>query len=89
MRSMGIKGTVLFLSIGFVAPGCGGGVGACVGESSPGNGLCKDGWGEAECEEWDEDEVNGSSWTFYSGDSCEDLDYTHECSDGSFADNPC
>ena len=68
---------------------CGSGTGACIGESSPGNGLCKDGWSESECQEWDEDEVNGSSWTFEAGESCEDLGYTYTCSDGSYADNPC
>ena len=89
MKSRCLHSFVLFLLSSFMLASCGGGVGACVGESSPGNGLCKDGWDKEECEEWDEDEVNGSSWTFHSGDSCEDLDYTHECSDGSFADNPC
>ena len=81
--------TLTLFACSLLTAGCGGGGGACVGESSPGNGLCKDGWDQAECEEWDEDEINGSSWTFHSGDSCEDLGYSYTCSDGSFADNPC
>ena len=89
MNTTAMLGYSILFGSGLLLASCGGGVGACVGESSPGNGLCKDGWDEEECVEWDEDEVNGSSWTFHSGDSCEDLDYTHECSDGSYADNPC
>ncbi len=87
---MQLKGVVsIVLCSGLSLSACGGSGGACTGESSPGNGLCKDGWDQSECEEWDEDEVNGSSWTFHSGESCEDLGYTYECSDGSYADNPC
>ena len=68
---------------------CAGSSGACVGESSPGNGRCKDGWEREECEAWDEDEVNGSDWTFHAGEDCQDLGYTERCVDGSYADESC
>ena len=80
---------VLVFACSLLAVSCGGSGGACVGESSPGNGLCKDGWSQEECEDWDADEVNGSSWTFHAGEGCEELGYTHTCEDGSYADNPC
>jgi len=34
--------------------------------------YCKDGWTKAECEEWDDLEVNGFSWTFYKGQACDE-----------------
>jgi hypothetical protein len=64
---------------------CGSGTGACVGSggllASP---ECKEDWDEAECEDWDAQEVNGASWTFHGGDTCDDLGYTEMCSDGSY-----
>ena len=62
------------------------GVGACVGSGggvllSP---VCKEDWSRSECQEWDDEGINGANWSFYSGDSCEDLGYTDRCSDGSY-----
>ena len=89
MKFIRVKRLLILVSVSLFGAACGGGGGACVGESSLGNGLCEDGWAESECDEWDADEINGSSWTFKSGESCEDLGYTYECSDGSYADGPC
>ncbi|MBI5508750.1 MAG: hypothetical protein HY903_08345 [Deltaproteobacteria bacterium] len=64
--------------------GCGS-TGACVGSggvlSSP---ECKEDWSEAECDDWGAQGVNGAAWTYHGGDSCSDLGYTSQCSDGSF-----
>ena len=45
---------------------------------------CKQGWSRAECDEWDELEVNGASWTYHGSGTCEGRGYTAECSDGSW-----
>ena len=79
---------VLVTSWGVLASGCGGSGGACSGESSPGKGVCYDDWDQSDCDQNQEDEVNGSDWTFHSGEQCEDLGYTYDCDDG-FRDNPC
>jgi hypothetical protein len=81
----------IFLSIAVAALGataviaCGSGAGACVGTggllASP---VCKEDWDEAECDDWDAQEINGASWSFNGGDSCTDLGYTEKCSDGSY-----
>jgi hypothetical protein len=47
--------------------------GVCTGYSAEFNSTyCKDGWTKAECDEWDELQVNGVSWTFYRGQTCEE-----------------
>lgn len=47
--------------------------GVCTGYSSEYNHTyCKDGWTRSECEEWDDLEVNGVSWYFYPGQTCDD-----------------
>ncbi len=47
--------------------------GVCTGYSAEYNSTyCKDGWTKAECEEWDDIGVNGVSWTFYKGQTCEE-----------------
>ena len=63
--------------------------GACVGQYGVGKYECKEEWYETECAEWDEDEINGSEWTFHKRSSCEDLGYTIECSDGSYVEDSC
>lgn len=72
------------LSVLLLATACGGG-GSCVGTGgvllSP---VCKDGWTQSECQDWQNAGVNGSTWTFNSGSSCMDLGYTERCSDGSY-----
>lgn len=64
---------------------CGGGSGACVGtggvQASP---ICKQDWDESECTDWDDQGINGASWSFHGGTSCEELGYTERCSDGSY-----
>jgi hypothetical protein len=61
---------VLFLAGVWVA--CAG-TGACIGE--PGS-YCKDGWTSAECSDWNNLGVNGSSWSFHAGQTCSSLGYT-------------
>jgi hypothetical protein len=61
------------------------GSGSCVGSGgdillSP---VCKNGWTRAECQEWDDMEINDANWDFKGG-TCERLGYTERCSDGSF-----
>jgi hypothetical protein len=61
-------------------------VGTCVGSGgdvllSP---VCKDGWSRAECQGWDAEGINGASWDFRGGATCEGLGYTDRCSDGSY-----
>jgi len=47
--------------------------GVCTGFSAEFNSTyCKDGWTEEECDEWNELEVNGVSWTFHAGQTCEE-----------------
>lgn len=60
--------------------------GACVGSGgsildSP---VCKDEWYGGECQEWDDEGVNGANWDFHALRSCEGLGYTDQCSDGSY-----
>ncbi len=73
------------LSVLLLGAACGGGGGACVGAggvlSSP---VCKSGWSQSECQDWQNSGVDGATWTFQSGDSCMDLGYTEQCSDGSY-----
>ena len=47
--------------------------GVCTGYSSEYNSTyCKDGWTKAECEEWNDLNVNGVDWYFYEGQTCAD-----------------
>ena len=47
--------------------------GVCTGYSAEYNSTyCKDGWTQDECDEWDDLEVNGVSWTFHKGQTCEE-----------------
>ena len=47
--------------------------GVCTGYSAEFNSTyCKDGWTKEECEEWDDIGVNGVSWTFHKGQTCEE-----------------
>ncbi len=56
--------------------------GACVGTGPVEE--CKQGWTSAECADWNSTGVNGDTWTFYGGQSCQDLGYTVQISDGSY-----
>jgi hypothetical protein len=82
---LGLVFVMLLLVGGSILSACGGD-GACVGSGggillSP---VCKEDWTRIECQEWDDEGINGADWNFYSGDSCEDLGYTDRCSDGSY-----
>lgn len=57
--------------------------GACVGTGGIVD-ECKEDWTQGECAEWDDEEVNGATWTFHAASSCDDLGYGVECPDGSF-----
>ena len=52
------------------------GTGACVGTGGVGGPYCKDGWSQAECSDWNSQGVNGASWSFHAGQSCDGLGYT-------------
>ena len=47
--------------------------GVCTGYSAEFNSTyCKDGWTKEECDEWNDMEVNGVTWTYYRGQTCEE-----------------
>ena len=49
------------------------GTGVCTGYSAEYNRTyCKDSWTKEECDEWNDLEVNGVSWTFHKGQTCEE-----------------
>jgi len=65
---------------------CSLGTGACVGSGgtillSP---VCKQGWSQSECADWNSQGVDDASWNFHSGQSCSDAGYPAKCSDGSY-----
>jgi hypothetical protein len=63
----------LILGLAALVAACGSGVGACDGYSTVlERRYCQDNFDEAECAEWDEMEVNGASWNFHEGQTCED-----------------
>ena len=66
--------TASFLCCVLMVSNCGKmNTGVCTGYSAEFNSTyCKDGWTEDECDEWDELEVNGVSWTFHKGQTCEE-----------------
>jgi hypothetical protein len=57
--------------------------GACVGTGGIVD-ECKEGWTQQECTDWDEQEVNGASWSLHLGGSCEAVGFPFECADGGF-----
>lgn len=62
-------GTLLALT------GCGG-LGACVGSDAIfDNTYCYSDFDRGECDDYDDQEVNGGTWSFYPGDTCADLGY--------------
>lgn len=47
--------------------------GVCTGYSAEYNSTyCKDDWTKDECDDWDNQAVNGVSWTFHRGQTCEE-----------------
>jgi hypothetical protein len=78
--SLGVAvGTLLAVSAGLA--GCGG-VGSCASSGGIVD-ECKQDWTEAECDDWDNQEVNGASWSF-SSDTCDDRGFSVRCPDGSY-----
>ena len=63
-----------FTGLLFLGNNCGNmGTGVCTGYSAEYNHTyCKDGWTKAECEEWNDLEVNGVRWTYYKGQTCDE-----------------
>jgi len=63
-----------FTCLMFLGSNCGKlSTGVCTGYSAEFNSTyCKDGWTREECEEWDDLEINGVSWTFHKGQTCEE-----------------
>lgn len=53
--------------------------GACVSTGgSPEE--CKQDWDQADCDDFDANNVNGATWTFYPGQTCADRGFTSTCS---------
>ncbi|MCC7071645.1 MAG: hypothetical protein IT383_09995 [Deltaproteobacteria bacterium] len=77
-----IRVTLAVLSMLMVVPACDL-PGACVGTGGVVD-ECKEDWTQSECTDWDDQEVNGASWSFHAASSCDDLGYSVECADGSF-----
>lgn len=46
--------------------------------------VCKSGFSNAECQEWDLVGVDDADWIFHGGKSCESLGYTNRCSEGTY-----
>jgi hypothetical protein len=70
-----------FLTVGgvscllFLSTNCGklSSTGVCTGYSSEYNSTyCKDDWTKDECEEWNDLHVNGVTWHFHPGQTCEE-----------------
>ena len=85
MKSLFVKSALLLTAVLGMLAGCigsdeGGGTGACV--SSPVSysygavTYCYDNWSSADCSNHDANQVNGASWTFYSGQTCADRGLT-------------
>ena len=45
---------------------------------------CKQDWSESECADFNTQGVNGATWSYHDGQSCPDLGYSEQCSDGSY-----
>jgi hypothetical protein len=53
-------------------PACGEETGVCTACCGPSNRTyCKDGWTEDECADWSRQKVNGLTWNFHGGQTCE------------------
>ena len=58
------------------------GAGSCYSEGGIVD-VCKPDFTVSECDDWDQEGINGSTWN-YASRSCEALGYTVECSDGTW-----
>ena len=46
--------------------------GVCTGDSKSSSTIyCKNGWTKSECDDWNSQKINGTSWNFYEGQTCE------------------
>lgn len=81
LRSLAIVGVVCLMVSATISAACGGRVGSCVGTGGVID-SCKEEWTEDECDDWDAQEVNGSTWT-WNRKPCDDLGYTATCPDGT------
>ena len=72
---LGLLGLFACLMLLATVVGCPmpGGLGVCTGYSTIFNKTyCGDGWTASECAEWDAEGVNGASWYFHAGQTCEE-----------------
>jgi hypothetical protein len=60
-----------------VLTACGGG-GLCEGTGGIVD-ECYEGWTQAECEDWDDESVNGSTWTWHGSGTCAGYGYSLDC----------
>lgn len=80
-------GLLAVVALGLTVAGCGTDSGSCeglYGTGTYGGSECHDNWSKSECDKWNTDRVNSSSWTYHAGQSCQDRGYTQMCSDGSW-----
>jgi hypothetical protein len=76
----------LFLALSLMLMGgCGDSTGACAATGGFVD-TCKQNWTEGECADFQG--VNGATWTFHAGQSCESLGYDYPCRSGSFGRSP-
>ena len=62
---------VIVLLVLAVFSGCVEQTGVCTGYSAQyDRTYCKDGWDKSECEDWDEQKINGVDWHFHEGQTC-------------------
>ena len=63
-----------FTSLMFLGSNCGKlSTGVCTGfNPNSGTTYCKDGWTKEDCDKWDDQEINGVSWFFHKGQTCEE-----------------
>ena len=59
--------------------GCGEPEGSCAGGKSS-EVSCNNDWTESECDEFNQQQVNGGDWTF-SSEPCEEREFTKYCSE--------
>lgn len=65
--------SLIFVLLAAFAAACSGDVGACDGYSPVlKRRYCQDDFSQAECADWDQQDVNGASWSFHEGQTCED-----------------
>lgn len=78
-RDLRLAGTVFLLLLLLAVPACslfGESSGVCVSEPVEFSfGLrvyCQNNFDKGECADWDDEQVNGASWSFHAGQTCAD-----------------